>query len=193
MFRKERTDAIINILKQNGYVTVKYLTDELHYSNATISRDLSLLEKQQLVKRSYGGVELIEQKGVALPFRYHKMKSVKNKIGQKAAEYVKDGDTVFMDASTTAEYMGRYLIDKKDITVITNNMALVMYLCEHNIHTVCLGGEVVEKPHMLDGIETVENARQYHADKMFFSTTSMTNDGKLGDGDHYYQLHLAML
>ena len=41
-------DAIVDILKQNGYVTVKYLTEELHYSNATVNRDLNLLEKQTL-------------------------------------------------------------------------------------------------------------------------------------------------
>lgn len=193
MFQKERIDAITEILKQNGYVTVKYLTEELHYSNATINRDLNLMEKQQLIKRSYGGVELIQRKSVPLLFRYHKMKSAKNKIAQKAAEYIQDGDTIFIDASTTAEYMGRHLVDKKDITVITNNMALVMFLCEYDIRTICLGGEVVEKPHMLDGLETVENAGHYHADKVFFSTGSVTLDGKAGSGDLYYPLHRIML
>lgn len=192
MFQKERMDAIVDILKQNGYVTVKYLKEELHYSNATVNRDLNLLEKQNLVKRSYGGVELVEPKNVPLLFRYHKMKSAKNKIGQKAAEYVRDGDTIFVDASTTTEYMGRHLIDKKDITVITNNMALVMLLSEYNIRTICLGGEVMEKPSMLYSDETVENARHYHADKMFFSSGSFTADGKIGSGV-YYQLHRVML
>lgn len=193
MFQKERLDAIMDILKCNGYVPVKYLTEELHYSNATINRDLNVLEKQQLIKRSYGGVELAEPKGVPVSFRYHKMKSAKSKIGQKAAEFVQDGDTIFIDASTTSEYMGRHLIDKKDITVITNNMALVMFLCEFNVHVICLGGEVAEKPHMLSGIETVENARRYHANKMFFSTASFTEDGRIGNGPLYYQLHLIML
>lgn len=192
MFQNERIDAIMDILKCNGYVTVKYLTEKLHYSNATINRDLNLMEKQNLVRRSYGGVELIQQKGIALPFRYHKMKSAKNKIGQKAAEFVQDGDTVFLDGSTTAEYMGRHLIDKKDITVITNNMALVMFLGEYNIHAVCLGGSVVEAPCMLMGVETIENARRYHVDKMFFSTGAITSDGKIGDTELYYLLHRTM-
>ena len=82
MFQTERIEAIINILKQNGYVTVKYLTEELHYSNATINRDLNMMKKQKLIKRSYGGVELIDRQDISLPFRYHKMKSAKNKIGR---------------------------------------------------------------------------------------------------------------
>ena len=125
-------------MKQNGYVTVKYLTEALHYSNATVNRDLTVMEKQKLVKRSYGGVELVEQKGISLPFRYHKMKSAKNKIAQKAAELVQDGDVIFVDASTTAEYMGRYLVEKENITVVTNNMALVMFLSEYDVNVISL-------------------------------------------------------
>ena len=86
--------------------TVKYLTETLHYSTATINRDLNTMEKQNLVKRSYGGAELAEQKVIPLFFRYSKMRPVKNKIAKKAADFVKDGDTIFIDCSTTAQYMG---------------------------------------------------------------------------------------
>lgn len=117
MYQKERTDAIYNIIKEKGYVTVKYLVEEMHYSNATINRDLNILEKQALIKRSYGGAEIVEQKEVPLIFRYHKM---------KAAELIYDGDTIFIDGSTTTESIGKYITNKKDITVITNNLALVV-------------------------------------------------------------------
>lgn len=193
MFQNERISAITEILRRNGYVTVKYLTEVLHYSNATINRDLNVMEKQNLVKRSYGGVELVQEIGIPLPFRYEKMKSAKRKIAQKAAEYVQDGDTIFIDASTTAEYMGRYLLDKKDITVITNNMALVMFLSEYNIRAICLGGEVIEKPSMLSGPDTVENARHYCADKLFFSTGAICMDGTIAAGGGYRLVHQTMI
>lgn len=197
MYPKERTDAIYNIIKENGYVTVKYLVEEMHYSNATINRDLNILEKQDLVKRSYGGVEIVEKKEVPLVFRYHKMKTAKNKMGKKAAELICDGDTVFIDGSTTTECIGKYITNKKDITVITNNMALVLYLSEFNIHTICLGGSVVEIPSMLGGQITVENAMRYHADKAFFSTGALSLDGKVGsvtcDSGTYGLLHQVMM
>ena len=72
MYQKERIDEILEILKANGYVTVKFLTEALHYSTATINRDLNIMEKQKLVHRSYGGVELVKNKSIPLPFRYHK-------------------------------------------------------------------------------------------------------------------------
>ena len=47
MYKKERIDSIMEILNENGYVTVKYLTEELHYSTATINRDLNDMVKQK--------------------------------------------------------------------------------------------------------------------------------------------------
>ena len=140
MYQKERMDEIYDILKKNGYVTVKYLVQQLGYSNATVNRDLNVMENQKRIRRSYGGVELSEAKSVPLIFRYHKMKSIKNKMGKAAADLIADGDTVFIDGSTTTECIGRYLTDKKELTVITNNAALVLYLSEYPIRVICLGG-----------------------------------------------------
>ena len=178
MYQNERLESIVKIVRQYGYVTVKYLVGELHYSNATINRDLNILEKQGKVRRSYGGVEYIEKSGVALPFRYHKMKSEKLKIAKRAAEFVKDGDVIFMD--------------KNDLTVITNNMALVMRLSEHDIRVICLGGEMIETPCMLGGELSVENAMKYRVDKMFFASVSITETGEIMEVGAYYLLHGVM-
>lgn len=192
MHQRERIEVITQILKKNGYVTVKYLTEELHYSTATINRDLNFMKKQKLVKRSYGGVELIKSKATPLIFRYNKMRPAKNKIGKKAAEFICDGDTVFMDGSTTTQNIGKYITNKKNLTVITNNIALAGYLSEYNITVVCLGGRVVEAPAMLCSAETVENAFKYRADKMFFSVGSVTSDGRIGCSELYFLLFNVM-
>jgi len=192
MYQKERIDMILSILKENGYVTVKYLTKVLGYSTATVNRDLNIMENQKMIRRTYGGVELVENQGVPLAFRYHKMRAAKKQIGKKAAEYICDGDTVFIDGSTTAECVGRFITDRKNLTVITNNMALVSYLCRFDITVICLGGKVVEIPSMLDGLETAQNAAMYHADKMFFSVGAVTKDGKVGGGKTYSQMHWNM-
>ena len=192
MYQKERLDEIIEILKKNGYVTVKYLTDMLHYSTATINRDLNILEKQKLVSRSYGGAELVKNKSVPLPFRYHKMKVVKNRMGALAASLVRDGDVIFVDGSTTSEYMARHLTDKKNITVITNNIAIVSYLSEFNIKMICTGGTITEPPSMLGGTDAVETVMKYNADKMFFSSGAISDDGIIGSGEMYYLLHKVM-
>lgn len=192
MYQKERLESILKIVKSNGYTTVKYLTNTLHYSNATINRDLNYLEKQKQIKRTYGGVEIEDASAVPLPFRYHKMKAEKRRIGERAASFVSDGDTVFIDASTTGEYMAEFLAEKKNLTVITNNMALAARLSEYDICVYCLGGKIVEAPSMLDGVDAVECAMRHKADKMFFSTGYVTDDGRIGTGETYYLLHKSM-
>lgn len=192
MSRKLRQEAILNILQKQGYVSVQYLTEVLHYSTATINRDLNMLQNQNLVRRSYGGVELVKTKSVPLPFRYHKMKTEKRHIGRAAAAFVEDGDTIFIDAATTTQYMAQYLIDKKNLTVITNNMALATYLSEYKIRCICLGGEVAEIPSMLNGPETIENAGKYRVDKLFFSSGAVSRDGTIASGI-YYLLHRTMM
>lgn len=186
MYQKERTDMILKILHENGYVNVKYLCDEIGYSKATINRDLNYMEKQKLIVRSYGAVELVDNKKVQLEFRYHKMKREKMKLCKAAAELIKDGETIYIDASSTTEFMAQYLVEKKDLTIITDNMAIVSYLSRFsNIKVICLGGEIIEPPSMLGGDLCVKNAMSYKADKFFFATQSINEKGEIGCSGAY--------
>ena len=97
MYQSERMDEIMKILNKYHYVTVDYLVEKIRYSPASIRRDLTLLEKQGLVKRSYGGVEIKSEDAAPFVFRQHSMKTAKNRIGEQAAKLVNDGDTVFID------------------------------------------------------------------------------------------------
>ena len=51
-----RRDAIVEIMQGQGYTTVQYLCDTLHFSTATINRDLNLLEQTKQIHRTWGGV-----------------------------------------------------------------------------------------------------------------------------------------
>lgn len=182
MSLKGRQDKIIEILEKQGYVTVKYLTEELHYSSATINRDLNALQTRQLVTRSHGGVELVHSGYIPIFFRAHKMRAEKREIGRCAASFVQNDDTIFIDGSTTAQCMEPYLIHRKNLTVITNNIVLAANLSTYDIRIICLGGTIVEAPSMLYGPETVENAHKYKVDKMFFSTGAVSSGGMISSG-----------
>ena len=192
MYQSERLDKIMEVLNKYSYVTVKYLTHHLGYSTATINRDLNVLEEKNLIKRSYGGVEILESKTQPLLFRYGKMGKVKNTIAKKATELISDGDTVFLDGSTTTEAMGKYIVQKKDVTVITNNISLVIYLKEHNVDVISLGGKIIEAPYILGGSDTESFAMKYKADKMFFASSSMSEDGEIEADIEYETLRRIM-
>jgi DeoR/GlpR family transcriptional regulator of sugar metabolism len=188
MRAKQRQDRILEILNDKGYATVKYLSNELHYSTATVNRDLNELQHRQLIIRSYGGAEPVRSAYVPILFRSQKMRVEKRNIGRVAASFVSDGDTIFIDGSTTAQCMEQHLINKKGLTVITNNIMIAVNLSKYDIKVICLGGSVVEAPSMLCGTETVENAARYRVDKMFFSTAAVSSDGIVASGIHYDML-----
>ena len=192
MSQNLRQEQILEILEKRGYVTVRYLVDQLHYSSATINRDLNQLESLGLVKRSYGGVEAAKKEHLpALPERQFYMKKEKRRVARAAAALIQNGDTVFLDGSTTVQYILPFLSDKKELRILTNNMRLAIELSDLAFDVVCLGGHVSERPHILDSDETVETAQKYQAHKMFFSVDRVTADGYI-NGVHYL-LYKTML
>ena len=120
------------------------------------------------------------------------MNRVSTHNGEKNRIASSYGDTIFIDASTTTECMAQYLAERKNLTVITNNMAAAAYLSECGVRVICLGGEVLEMPCMLGGDQTVEDVERYRADKMFFSTRGITCRDEIG-GSIYYLVHKAMM
>lgn len=190
---QKRIDQILDILKTHGYVTVKYLCQELHYSTATINRDLNELQRQKKILRRYGGAELVEKKGTPLVFRYHKMRPVKRQLSKLAAGRVRENMTVFIDGCTTTQYMAEYIKEIPGITVITNNLNLTSFLSEAGVRCIVLGGQIVEPPYMTGGADAALLAESYRADMAFFSTGGVTAEGEIADSDGYYPLHKAML
>lgn len=161
------------------------MVDQIHYSSATINRDLNKMEVLGLVKRSYGGVEAAKKEHLpALPERQFYMKKEKRRIAGAAAQLIQNGDTLFLDGSTTVQYLLPFLSEKKDLRILTNNMRLAIELSNLDFDVVCLGGHVTERPHVLDGDETIETAQKYQAHKMFFSLDAITIDGNV-HGVHY--------
>ena len=156
--------------------------EQIRYSPASIRRDLTLLEKQGLVERSYGGVKLGDANISPYRFRQHSIKTVKNAISKKAAELVHEGDTIFLDGSSTTQYMGRFLTEKKNIVVITCNMLLADFLSEHGITTYCTGGRVEEYPGILGGEMVLESLKSFNIDTVFFSSYAFDFEGKITSG-----------
>ena len=192
--QKERLTRVLGLIEEHGYVTVKFLMEELHYSKATVNRDLNALEQMGKVKRTWGGVEPVQQQTIPVLFRYEYGKSQKRRIAKRAAELIEDGETVFIDGSTTAQHMSEYLLEKKDLHVLTNNMSLAIFLAEHNVHTTVLGGQILEAPYMLAGTDSVETAARYRADRCFFSTHGVTETGEMSyTDDIYFSLHRTMM
>ncbi|MBQ8758816.1 MAG: DeoR/GlpR transcriptional regulator, partial [Clostridia bacterium] len=179
----QRQNDIMRLLGERKEMTVKELCAELFYSEATVRRDLTALEKKGLLKRSFGGAVLTESFSEQLPLFIRAAKNVPEKkhICAKAAEYIKEGDTVFVDASTTTYFIAPYLKNIPNITVITNNPMLCVALSEMKIHNHCTGGEMLLDSVALAGSDTERFIRNIRADVCLISARGLAKNGEITD------------
>lgn len=181
----ERQKHILEKILIQKKVNVKDLARDLYASEPSIRRDLADLEKQQLIKRVHGGAILEETGNSALkiPFVIREMEQADAKIimAQKAIEYIKDNDVIFLDASSSAYNLIPYLSLKKNITVITSGVKALTKLSEYSIKTISTGGELMPSCLSLVGDESYQNLERFHADITFFSCRGLSYDGRLTD------------
>ncbi len=185
MLNKERELQIINILKTtNGFVTVRQLCDMLFASESSIRRDLKALEKRGLVKRSYGGASSAVSFSNIVTFNNRTRQNVnaKKEIAQKAVSLINDGDTVFLDQSSTAFYLAEEIMSKRSVTVVTNNIEIMMLLSNSGISLISSGGRLSEQNrNCLIGRDAQITFENMFADIAFFSVKSVSDDGTVTD------------
>lgn len=185
MLNKEREQEIINILKvSNGFVTVKSLCDALFASESSIRRDLKSLEKQGLVKRTYGGAELVTNFSTIITFNQRTQQNVnaKRNIAKKAASLIKDGDIIFLDQSSTTFYLVNEIMNRSGLTIVTNNTEILIGFANSNLKVISSGGYLSsENRNCLIGGDARQTFENIYADIMFFSTKSITSDGIISD------------
>ena len=178
-----RHKQIIDILARDGEVSVNSLVKELYVSEATVRRDLSELEKLGALKRIYGGAKPIIETNKQVPlFIRESVDSIaKSEICRKASELVKEGDSIFIDGSSTAQYLAKYLSKIKDIIVVTYSIKTAEIMCSHHIKTYCTGGLIMENSLVCMGIDAIEFAEKFNVDKCFISCKGVNSNGDFTD------------
>src|SRR6056297_1082681 len=121
MLSHTRKNKILELLKTHKQISTQELEKELSVSGATIRNDLAQLEEKGLVKRIHGGAVLPEKENKN-SFRKRSEKNVEEKkaIGKIAKNYIENGQTIILDASSTILYLLPYLTQYEKLTIITN-------------------------------------------------------------------------
>ncbi len=140
----ERRQAIIRALEDAGQLSVVALSERFDVSEVTIRADLQALSDQGLIQRVRGGAMIVSVlPDLSYEVRMQLNAAQKAKIGQMAASMVEDGDTIALDASTTAQAITPFLKNINELTVVTNGLKVAMSLLAHPaIHVILVGGSV---------------------------------------------------
>ena len=183
MLEYERLDKILAYLRETQTVTVNTLAKRLYASEATIRRDLTELERQGLIKRIHGGAVLLDSANRELPLyvRQQQNATAKQAIASRAVRHIRDGQVIFLDASSTAMHLVKYLDNFKNLTIVTNGIKTSQELNRLNHKTYCTGGLMLHHSEAYVGDYAIDFIRHFNADLFFFSSRGLTEDGRITD------------
>ncbi len=191
-----REQQILEYLNGKKSAGINELAKLLYTSESSIRRDLKRLETRGLVRRVHGGVILSEYKNEVTPLLLRDSENhiAKETVAQKAAELVKNGDTLFIDSSSTTWRVVKHLKKLKNIRVITNSLAVLDEIADSNIEAYCTGGVFRPKNRDFIGRDAEKYIRSVYADIAFISSNAISLDGEISDvSAEWTSLRQAML
>lgn len=183
--KNQRINNILSIIKSNGYsAPIELIASKLGVSPSTIRRDLKVLEEQNLIKRSYGKADCLEDPSDLLPFpiRFHTNVAEKMTACRLAISLVHEGDVVFLDASSTAYCMTRFLREIPNVKIFTNGIENINSLIHEKTEVYSTGGKLSNNNRIaFVGKRAIDFISSIHADVLFCSAFSVSRDGKIYD------------
>ena len=179
MLEVERFEKIMEYLREKKTAPVNVLAKRLFVSEATMRRDLSELERKGLVKRLHGGAILLDGANQELPLylRERQNTDAKRIISEKASHHIVEGQTIFLDASSTAQYLIKYFENYQNLTIITNGLKTAQELNSLSHRIYCTGGLLLHNSSAYVGDFAADFVRNFNADIMFFSSRGVSESG----------------
>jgi DeoR family transcriptional regulator of aga operon/DeoR family fructose operon transcriptional repressor len=171
LYPEERRQVILNQLNQTGRVTVLELSQQFGVSEVTIRADLQSLAEQNLVVRTHGGA-VPPARGLgdlSLSIRLQQQVTEKSRIGEAGAAMVSNGDAIILDTSSTALAIAQRLKHHRDLTIITNSLAIAQGLLDvPGVSVVMPGGTLRRETASLIGVDGLEILQKFNIQKGFF-------------------------
>ena len=161
MFTEERQQAIIQLLNQNGSISVRDLSVQFDVTADCIRKDLKALENGGFLKRTYGGAILSKdyELGRELVDRRNVNQKEKRDIARKAVKLIQSGETIFLDASTTNLMLAQLLVHTSLKLIVVSNMLDILETLTPNPASSING---------FLGIEAARSIQMYSFDRGFF-------------------------
>lgn len=169
MLTEERHQYILGKLNKENTVKIKDLEKEMNCSLSTVRRDLSELEEENLLVRIHGGAKRVYTLSNEIEVSEKSGKNIQEKksIGKFAASFVKEEDTIYLDAGTTTYEMIPFLKDTQNILVVTNGIKHANRLIDYGISTILIGGQIKAKTKAIIGSVSLGQLEKYRFNKTF--------------------------
>jgi DeoR/GlpR family transcriptional regulator of sugar metabolism len=184
MLTIERKALILEVLRRDGRVVAKALSQAWGLSEDTLRRDLRELASEGLLQRVHGGALPASPATADLPARWSVAASSKDAVARTAATMVRPGQVVILDGGTTAVQMARYLPRDLRATVVTHSPSIAVELAAHpGIEVQIIGGRLFKHSMVTVGAIAAEAIAAIRADAFFMGVTGVHPEMGLSTGD----------
>ncbi len=189
MLPVERQNRILEIIAERQSVSVDDLCNTLYSSGPTIRRDLKILENSGLIRRTHGGAVFIGGGARDFPMmlRENENLDLKSKIADKALSLIQNGQTLFMDSSSTVCNLAQRIAAAthlRDLRVITNGLKTATILSKADgVRVYMTGGALRDNAMSLIGTNAQEFASRFHADWAFISCRGVSYEIGITDAN----------
>jgi len=172
LLARDRSRQILILLEAQGSLSNAHLARTLGVSSMTVRRDLLDLEHQGLVRRVHGGVELPSSPDRGFSLRSRQDRLAKQAIGRAAAALVTSGETVYLDAGSTAMELALSLKVRplERVRIVTHAINIAAEFAGlPNFSLVQVGGEILGQTFAATGPLALETLGKLRFDKLFLS------------------------
>lgn len=171
----QRREHLVRLLRAEGVLSVRQLTEKLGVSHMTIRRDIAELEKEGRASSIPGGVQLPENIRIEPAFadKARTDTAEKNGIARGVQSLLEDDMVIYLDAGTTTGALIPYIFQHSNMTIVTNDFVIVDRLLtsvdNHVLHT---GGRVEAINRSTVGRFAAAMLHAINVDIAFISTSS---------------------
>lgn len=174
--KEDRIQKLKNYILSNERASIDELCNVFTVSKNTMRRDINELEKQGTIKKVYGGIVLNDKKTTE-PFesREEKNTSAKQVIAKLACEFVQDGDIIYIDSGTTTMHMLPHLAELRNLTIITNNLNVILSSLPYlHLNVLCTGGTLFRTTNSFVDMDAINFLKKYNIAKAFMASTGIS-------------------
>ncbi len=174
LLAEERRRKILEMIEENGQVTITDLVNRLAVSAVTARGDLDALAETGAVVRSHGGAVRRQEptRDYPVQFKAAMHRAEKTRIGEAAARLVQPNETIILDNGTTTAEVARHLKAARvpNITVITNALNIAAELSDApGVSLIMIGGILRRISSSFVGPQAAQMLRDLHADRLFLA------------------------
>lgn len=145
----ERKQKILTLLSEKKDISMQDLGDRLHYSQATLRRDVTFLEENGLLRRTHGMIHQVDYMQNIVPStRDRSLLNMGSKrlIARRAAQLVRAQRTIILDSGTTTSLLAQELVDQR-LNIVTNSLEISLILSQSKSQVISCGG-LLEPRHL---------------------------------------------